>query len=261
MRVAGRTRGRSLLGDLDTIVLKALKKAPDERYATVHALVDDIERYLDGRPVLARSDSLWYRVRKFTVRNAVAVAAAASVVVAVLIGAGVAAWQARVALAETRRAEEVKELIASVFREADPTQGKGKVLSAADLLRQAERRLHDRADVNAGTQLELLAIIGESLFGLQENADAARVVEQALNLQASTGIADDRLTARLRLAAFAGLRVSREERRRATGARSFVHRADRLGGRLQPAVRPGQAAASRARHCLFRICGRRGGST
>jgi serine/threonine-protein kinase len=197
--VADRTRGRSLLGDLDTIVLKALKKAPDERYATVHALVDDIERYLDGRPVLARSDSLWYRVRKFTVRNAVAVAAAASVVVAVLIGAGVAAWQARVALAETRRAEEVKELIASVFREADPTQGKGKVLSAADLLRQAERRLHDRADVNPGTQLELLAIIGESLFGLQENADAARVVEQALKLQESTRIADDRLTARLRL--------------------------------------------------------------
>ena len=99
---------------------------------------------------------------------------------AILVGASVAAWQARVALAEKARAEEVKEFIASVFREADPTQGKGKVLSAVELLRQAERRLHDRSDADPAMQVELLAIIGESLFGLQENADSARVIDQAL---------------------------------------------------------------------------------
>ena len=87
-----------------------------------------------------------------------------------------------------------------MFRDADPTQVRGKVLSAADLLRQAERRVHERSDVNPETQLELLAIIGESLFGLQENADAARVIEQALHLQESARIADDGLQARLRLA-------------------------------------------------------------
>ena len=88
---------RSLRGDLDTIVLKALRKRPEERYATVHALVDDLERYLEGRPVLARSDGLWYRVRKFTARNAIAVGAAGAVLAAVVVGASVAAWQARVA--------------------------------------------------------------------------------------------------------------------------------------------------------------------
>jgi eukaryotic-like serine/threonine-protein kinase len=197
--VADRTRRRALVGDLDTIVLKALKKKPEERYATVHALVDDLERYLEARPVLARSDSLRYRVRKFVARNRIAVAAAAAVLLAIVVGASVAAWQARVALAEKRRAEEVKDLIAAVFREADPTQGPGKVLSAAELLRQAERRLHDRAGVNAGTQVELLEIIGESLFGLQENADAARVIEQALQLQASSTSPDALLGARLHL--------------------------------------------------------------
>ena len=190
---------RSLRGDLDTIVLKALRKRPEERYATVHALVDDLERYLEGRPVLARSDGLWYRVRKFTARNAIAVGAAGAVLAAVVVGASAAAWQARVAVAEKRRAEQVKELIASVFREADPTQVRGRILSAADLLRQAERRVHDRPDVSPATQLELLAIVGESLFGLQENADAARVVEQALKLQESSQIDDDLLQARLRL--------------------------------------------------------------
>ena len=189
----------SLRGDLDTIVLKALKKTPEERYPTVHAFVDDIARYLTSRPVLAQPDRVWYRVHKFVTRNRLAVGAAGATVTAIVAGAGVAAWQARVALAQKARAEDVKEFIASVFREADPTQGKGKVLSAAELLRQAERRLHDRADADPGMQVELLAIIGESLFGLQENADSARVIEQALRLRASTGVRDTGLNARLHL--------------------------------------------------------------
>ena len=61
---------------------------------------------------------------------------------AVLGGAGIAAWQARVAIAEQKRAEEVKEFIASIFREASPYSGAGTTtLSAVDLLKQAEQRL------------------------------------------------------------------------------------------------------------------------
>jgi tetratricopeptide (TPR) repeat protein len=190
---------KSLGGDLDTIVLKALKKAPEARYVTVHALLDDIERYLSARPVLAQPDSLRYRARKFMARNALAVAAAAATITALVVGVSVVAWQARVALAEKTRAEEVTAFIASVFREADPTQGGGKVLSAAELLRQAERRLHDRGSADPAMRLELLAILGESLFGLQENADAARVTEQALRLQVSAAVPNDLLNARLHL--------------------------------------------------------------
>ncbi len=197
--MAERQWRKVLRGDLDAIVLKALKKKPEDRYPTVHALVDDVERYLSARPVLAQPDRLWYRVRKFTARNSLAVGAAGAILTAILVGASVAAWQARVALAEKTRAEEVTAFIASVFREADPTQGKGKVLSAVELLRQAERRLQDRGYADPGMQAELLAIIGESLFGLQENADAARVIEQALRLQASAAVPNDRLNARLHL--------------------------------------------------------------
>ena len=68
---------RALRGDLDTIVLKALKKKPDERYSTVNAFADDLQRYLDGRPVLARPDSASYRLSKFVRRNKIAVGAAA----------------------------------------------------------------------------------------------------------------------------------------------------------------------------------------
>ena len=85
---------RTLRGDLDTIVLKALKKRPEERYATVNALADDLQRYLDGLPVAARPDSRLYRLRKLVARNRIAAAATAATLTAIVAGAGVAAWQA-----------------------------------------------------------------------------------------------------------------------------------------------------------------------
>ena len=98
---------RALRGDLDTIVLRALKKRPDERYATINALAEDIERHLRCQPVLARPDSAWYRASKYVARNTVAVAAAATVLVAIVAGGSLAVWQARVAVMERDRAEEV----------------------------------------------------------------------------------------------------------------------------------------------------------
>jgi tetratricopeptide (TPR) repeat protein len=191
---------KSLRGDLDTIVLKALKKKPAERYPTVHALLDDIERYLDARPVLAQPDSRRYRARKFIARNKVAVSAGAAIALAILAGAALTAWQARVALAEQRRAEEVKEFIAAVFREADFSRGQGKILTAPELLRQAELRLAERPDASPAMRLELLTLVGESLLGLQEYRDSARVLADALRLQQSLDPPDFSLEARLRMA-------------------------------------------------------------
>ncbi|HEY6642431.1 serine/threonine-protein kinase [Povalibacter sp.] len=191
---------KSLRGDLDTILLKALKKKPEERYATVHTLVEDIDRHLSGRPVLARPDSTWYRVQKFAARNKLAVGAVSGISLAILVGAALVLWQSRAVRMEKARADEVKDFIAAVFREADPTQEQGKVVSAPELLAQAERRLNERADADPYLRLELLAIIGESLFGLQQHQDAARVLEQAVQLQAGADSHDPMMDARLRLA-------------------------------------------------------------
>ncbi len=91
---------RQLRGDLDTIVTKALKESPAERYATVNALGEDIERFLDQRPVLARPDSLGYRTRKFVRRHRLIAAAASLALLAVLTGTGAALWQAGEARAQ-----------------------------------------------------------------------------------------------------------------------------------------------------------------
>ncbi|MBL8520098.1 MAG: serine/threonine protein kinase [Betaproteobacteria bacterium] len=95
---------RQIAGDADTIILKALKKRPAERYATAAEFRDDLQRLIDGRPVLATPDSALYRARKFVARNRMAVGAAGAVLLALLGGLAAALWQAGVAREQAREA-------------------------------------------------------------------------------------------------------------------------------------------------------------
>jgi eukaryotic-like serine/threonine-protein kinase len=99
---------RKLRGDLDTIVLKALRKEPTQRYATVAELADDLERQLEGRPVLARPDSLTYRLAKFVRRHRVGVLAAGVIALSLFAGLVGTLTQARRAIAQERVAQEAK---------------------------------------------------------------------------------------------------------------------------------------------------------
>ena len=96
---------RELAGDLDNIIMKALHKEPARRYASVEQLADDLGRFLDGRPVTARTATLGYRARKFSRRNKVAVVAAALVAGTLLAATGISLRQARRADAQAERAE------------------------------------------------------------------------------------------------------------------------------------------------------------
>jgi eukaryotic-like serine/threonine-protein kinase len=101
---AVKTLSRSLRGDLDTIVLKALKKSPAERYATADALSRDIEHYLRGEPVTARADGSWYRFRKLVSRHKLPVATATGAALALVATAAVALVEAHMANTERDRA-------------------------------------------------------------------------------------------------------------------------------------------------------------
>ena len=100
-----RALGQALRGDLDTIVLKAMKSAESERYSGMQALAEDLERFLHGAPVLARPDSTWYRLRKYTARNRVALrAVAAAVTLTLAVSVGLAIHRSRQQNAESEKA-------------------------------------------------------------------------------------------------------------------------------------------------------------
>jgi eukaryotic-like serine/threonine-protein kinase len=97
---------RRLRGDLDLIVLKALRKEPQGRYASVEQMADDIQRHLEGLPVTVRRDSWRYRAGRFATRHKLAVTATVLVVIAVLGGVAATLHEARIAAANGHRAEQ-----------------------------------------------------------------------------------------------------------------------------------------------------------
>jgi len=109
---------RALRGDLDTIVLTALQKDPGRRYATAAELADDLERYLEGRPVHAQADRWSYRATKFVRRHRLSMAAATVAVASLLTGLGVALWETRVARQERALAQQQRALAQRRFDEA-----------------------------------------------------------------------------------------------------------------------------------------------
>jgi serine/threonine protein kinase/tetratricopeptide (TPR) repeat protein len=96
---------RELEGDLDNIVLKAMRKEPQRRYASVEQFSEDIQRYFQHLPVIARQDTLSYRTSKFMSRHKAGVAAAALVIVALFAGGLTTVWQAHVARQQRDKAE------------------------------------------------------------------------------------------------------------------------------------------------------------
>ena len=120
----------ALKGDLDSILIKALRRRPDDRYSSVDQFASDLRRYLGNEPVAARDAGIPYRVRRFVRRHRVGVMAMVAVLASLGVGTGVALSQARQAVAESRRALEeadradrIATALGGVFDVANPFEG------------------------------------------------------------------------------------------------------------------------------------------
>lgn len=113
--VGASQRARALRGDLDTIVLKALKFDPDQRYATAQALQQDLQRHLEGQAVLARPDSMAYRVHRLAARHRLAVGLFAAVLLVMAAATLVSLRQASLARQQTRTAEAALGFLEEIF--------------------------------------------------------------------------------------------------------------------------------------------------
>ncbi|HTF38859.1 MAG TPA: tetratricopeptide repeat protein, partial [Blastocatellia bacterium] len=183
---------RLLRGDLDTIVAKALKKQPAERYSSVTAMADDLRRYLKKEPISARPDTLTYRAAKFVRRHSAAVALAALAIAATIGGVTGTVVQARrvrvqrdFALRQLARAESINDLDNFLLADAAPS---GKPFTFNQLLEHAEHIVERQHSANLANRAELLTSIGRKYQGQDEDAKARQLLSKAYEI--SRGLKD-----------------------------------------------------------------------
>lgn len=176
---------RALRGDLDNIIARALKKVPAERYRTVAALGEDLQRYLDRQPVSARADSVWYRLGRFVVRNRIAVGAACVVLVAIVAATGVSMWQAKEATVQrdharaiSARNNAVVDFVSSMLTEVVPTE---QPIRVADLLERSQSVLL-AAETRADIQAAILNILATYYLHAADVAKAQPLLTRSLEL-------------------------------------------------------------------------------
>ncbi|HST45954.1 MAG TPA: serine/threonine-protein kinase, partial [Luteimonas sp.] len=171
---------RALRGDLDTIVLKALRKEPERRYASVLELVDDLDRWRLGRPVRARPEGTLYRSGKFLRRHALGVSAAAALLVLLVAYGATVTLQSRAlaqqrdrAQAEARKARQVKALVLRLFEGADPQVSGNAQLTARELLDRGWSGIRTELAGQPEIRIELLDTVGEAYrqLGLYDRAE------------------------------------------------------------------------------------------
>ncbi len=162
---------RTLTGDLATILGKALAHDPAARYASVQHLADDLQRWQAGEPIVARPDSMGYRLRKLILRRKLEAAAIVFAVLALTGGLLAAVAQARRADAQSRRATEVVRFLTTMLGSADP----GALGKDATVRQVLERASRDAAALEPTPQLaaEVRGIIGRTHIGLG-NYDVAQ---------------------------------------------------------------------------------------
>ncbi len=188
---------RQLRGDLDAILLTALRREPERRYSSIVAFADDCQRFLDGRPVSARADSLGYRTARFVGRHRLSLAAAALAVLSLVAGLLVAVSQARradaaavaeraaaaAARAETTRAEAMNAFLTDVFTAADPEGRRAADLTAGELVQQGAARIDERLAAQPATRAQMLHVLGNVQYRLGLYDAAQPLLERALALR------------------------------------------------------------------------------
>jgi eukaryotic-like serine/threonine-protein kinase len=195
--------------DLDTIVLKALAPEADRRYPSAAALAEDLKRYLDGRPISARPDTLSYRVSKFVSRHRGGVLASVLTVLALVVGLGASVWQARIAQMQAQRADgealraneaaaraeleartaremsarskRVKEFLISVFMQEDQLRRDARgPLTMAQAFDDTLKRIDSELTDDPGLQSDLLDDFGEIVTARGDLEQAQSLFERAL---------------------------------------------------------------------------------
>ncbi len=174
---------RQLRGDLDTIILKTLRKEPERRYRSVIALADDIGLHLKSLPIVARSESWRYRAGKFVRRHYAAVTASVLGVAMLAAFSVVVSVQNRNIARERDTAQEVSKFLEEIFNAQDPREARGAKITADELLATGAERIEENLGNRPEIQSTLMGTIGRVYRNLGEIPLSVDMLERALAQQ------------------------------------------------------------------------------
>jgi eukaryotic-like serine/threonine-protein kinase len=182
-RTGGEQLARQLRGDLDNIVAMALRKEPARRYSSVAAISADVQAYLQGYPVHARTDTWRYRSGKFVRRHKAATIATTLVAVS-LVGFSIGmSWLARRANRERATAQRESQFLASIFQAATPDQARGRQVTARELLDAGALRIDRELADQPLLQASMADNIGQAYISLGAYEQAQKLFQRAYDLR------------------------------------------------------------------------------
>ncbi len=183
---------RALRGDLDAIVQRAVRKEPRLRYASVEQLSQDIDRYLDDQPVLARRGNRSYRLSRFAKRNWRSLTVIAAGMTAVAVFSTLLQRQVRQTIVEkdravlaSKRATAVTEFLLETFRSGDPAVAKRSAAPIGEALQRASGLIDSKLSTEPETRAQVLSVLAEIYHSVGELELAAKYGDQSLTLYRS----------------------------------------------------------------------------
>jgi len=171
---------RSLRGDLERVIQRAMAKSPNARYTTIAALAQDLRAYLDGRAISGGTRT--YRLRKFVRRYWLPLGAGALLFVVVLAAAVGMAWESAQVERQARTARAVKDFALDIFKKANPNVARGKALTLRDAVDEGVQRADNIPDEQAQVKAEILNTLGTVYYQLGVHKQAYALHRRAFDL-------------------------------------------------------------------------------
>ncbi len=188
---------RSLTGDIDNIILKAMNKEPERRYTTVEQFAEDIKRHLTGLPVLARKNSVGYRSKKFFERHKAGVISAflfflliISGAIGIIIQSRAAAEERDKAILEAKKSERINAFLQDILAAPNP-EVEGKDEKVVDVLKKASDKINKELTYTPEIKAAALYTIGTTYNGLGLYDDAEKYLKNSFQLSEKIYKAND----------------------------------------------------------------------
>ncbi len=177
---------RRLRGDIDTIIMKALRKEPERRYESASALGVDVGLHLRAMPIVARSESWFYRAGRFMRRHYVAVTMSIVGALSLLAFSIVVVIQNQRIALERDTARAVSTMLEDIFKASDPSRARNADISAAEILASGTERIAGELADQPALRATLTGTIGRVYFGLGKYEPSREMLEEALAIRLET---------------------------------------------------------------------------